>query len=51
MQEEYASLLANNTWSLQDLPPGKKVIICKWVFATKEDADGQIIRYKARKGG
>lgn len=51
MQEEYASLMENDTWILEDLPPGKRAIKCKWVFATKEGVDGQIIRYKARLVG
>lgn len=48
MKEEYQSLIDNNTWELDDLPDGKKAVKCKWVFATKKDKDGKIIRYKAR---
>lgn len=48
MDSEYSSLVKNNTWTLCDLPPGKKPIPCKWVFKTKLDADGNIIKYKAR---
>lgn len=51
MREEYASLEENNTWVLKDLPGDKRAIKCKWVFATKEDVDGRIIRYKARLVG
>lgn len=51
MNEEYKSLLDNKTWVLTELPPGKKPIKCKWVFATKEDINGEIIRYKARLVG
>jgi hypothetical protein len=48
MGEELASLHANNTWELVDLPPGRRAIKCKWVFKTKCNADGSIERYKAR---
>jgi hypothetical protein len=48
MQEEYDSLMANGTWELNTLPEGLKSIGCKWVFRTKYDASGNIIRYKAR---
>lgn len=48
MHEEYNALLANDTWELVDLPSDRKAIDCKWVFKTKRDADGQIVRYKAR---
>lgn len=48
MKEEYESLLNNNTWSLTDLPDGKKVIPCKWIFKRKYDHIGEITRYKAR---
>jgi hypothetical protein len=30
------------------LPKGFKPLDCKWVFAYKRDADGKIVRYKAR---
>lgn len=48
MDEEYQSLLNNNTWTLVDLPKNKKPIPCKWVFKSKTDEDGKIIKYKAR---
>lgn len=38
----------NNTWTLTNLPEGRKAIKCKWVFKTKHDAAGNIDRYKAR---
>lgn len=46
--DEYNSLLLNQTWDLVDLPPNRKAIPCKWVFKTKRDGDGVIVRHKAR---
>jgi hypothetical protein len=48
MQEEYNSLLKNQTWDLVTLPSGRKLVICRWVYKTKSVADGQISIYKAR---
>ena len=48
MQEEYDALIAKGTWELAALPPGRSSVGCKWVFSTKRDALGQVVRYKAR---
>jgi hypothetical protein len=48
MQEEYDSLVVNNTWSLVPLPKGRKPISCKWVFKIKHGVHGEVERYKAR---
>lgn len=48
MNEEIESLLKNRTWSLVDLPSGKKVIDNRWVFKIKTNTDGSVDRYKAR---
>lgn len=48
MEDEYKALLANDTWSLEDVPSNKKVIGCKWVFKIKRSSEGTIARYKAR---
>ena len=45
--DEYQSLLNNDTWELVDLPPGKNVIVCKWVLKLK-NAYGSISWYNAR---
>ena len=36
------------TWTIDDLPRGRKTVKQRWVFSTKENADGTIERYKAR---
>ena len=46
MKEEMDSLLQNQTWSLVDLPNGKRALTNKWVYILKEEGDGQK-RYKA----
>lgn len=46
--EEYKSLLANNTWTLETPPPGTKPIPVKWIFKVKKDATGHFERFKAR---
>ena len=48
IQEEYESLMKNGTWELVELPPGKNLVTCKWVFKAKHDANGNIVRFKAR---
>ena len=48
MKNEIQSLKDNQIWELEDLPPGKKAIPCKWVCKVKNNPDGSIERYKAR---
>ncbi|GAU13081.1 hypothetical protein TSUD_173810 [Trifolium subterraneum] len=48
MIEEFEALKRNQTWTLVPLPQNRDVIGCKWVFRTKENADGTINKYKAR---
>ncbi|GJZ50793.1 zinc finger, CCHC-type containing protein [Tanacetum coccineum] len=48
MEIELDSINKNNTWTLTTLPPDQKAIGLKWVFKTKRDAKGNIIKYKAR---
>lgn len=48
MQKEYDALMANNTWSLVNLPSGKKAIGSKWVFRIKRNKEGEIEKYKSR---
>ena len=48
MNDEYNSLTKHNTWDLVDLPEGKNLVGCKWVYKTKRNSFGEIDRYKAR---
>ena len=45
---EYKSLMKNETWVLTERPEDKKVLKCKWVFVVKYDENGSIERFKAR---
>lgn len=48
MHQEYNAFMANNTWTLVELPPNRRPISCKWVFRVKENPDGSINKFKAR---
>jgi ATP-binding cassette subfamily B (MDR/TAP) protein 1 len=48
MDDEYASLMKNNTWEIVQLPDGRAVIKCRWVFDIKPGYEGVPERYKAR---
>ena len=48
MDEEYRSLMVNDTWDLVPLPKGRKLVRCKWVYRTKYASDGSVERLKAR---
>ncbi|KAG8472240.1 hypothetical protein CXB51_034481 [Gossypium anomalum] len=45
---EYKALLANHTWDVVLLPPGRRAVGCKWIFKIKCNADGSVARYKGR---
>lgn len=47
IQAEYTLLIEKGTWTLEDLPLGKNVLKCGYVFLKKYDAEGNL-RYKAR---
>jgi hypothetical protein len=47
MQEEYNSLLENQTWDRVPLPSWRKIVKCRWFYKTKSTLDGQISRCKA----
>src|ERR1700678_4334284 len=48
MNEEYRSLMENDTWDLVPLPKGRKLVRCKWVYRTKYASDGSVERHKAQ---
>ncbi|KAL4335004.1 hypothetical protein GQ457_07G016830 [Hibiscus cannabinus] len=48
VEEEINALEKNDTWTVMDLPQGKKVVGCKWVFVVIFNSDGSIQRHKAR---
>jgi hypothetical protein len=48
LEKELNSLTTNNTWTLTQLPPGRKAIPCRWVLTIKYNDKGEIDRYKAR---
>lgn len=46
INDEYKSLIENNTWTIIPRPNDKNIVSCKWVFAIKRNANS--VRYKAR---
>ncbi|KAD7479992.1 hypothetical protein E3N88_03128 [Mikania micrantha] len=48
MKDEIQALEENGTWSLEELPKGKRTIDSKWVYKIKYKPNGEIERYKAR---
>ena len=48
MKDEMKSMKNNGVWDLVELPEGVKPIGCKWIFKTKRDSKGNIVRYKTR---
>ena len=48
MNDEVKSIEDNNTWSLIELPQGKKAIDVKWVYKVKINSKGEVTPHKAR---
>ena len=48
LDNEHSAHVKNNTWTLTNLPEGRKAIDCRWVFKVKYKADGSVERHKAR---
>ena len=48
IEEELTSFYDNDTWVLTPLPTGRMPVKSKWVFTAKQEAEGEMVRYKAR---
>jgi len=48
MDEEINAIEKNDTWELVDLPAEKDCIGVKWIYKTKLNADGEVVKHKAR---
>jgi len=48
MGEELSSLINNQTWTLVDLPPGRKAIRCGCINKDKKNEHGAVYRLKSR---
>ena len=48
METEMAQHAEVGTWMLVDLPVGKNVVGCQWVYAAKTDAKGNFELSKVR---
>ena len=48
MDKKMAMLRKMTTWELADLPKDRKPISCRWMFALKCNALGEIVKHKAR---
>ncbi|UYV82085.1 K02A2.6-like [Cordylochernes scorpioides] len=48
MDDEFKSLMKNQTWTYVTLPSDRKAIACKWVYKIKQNADGSNKMFKAR---
>ncbi|KAM0017627.1 putative RNA-directed DNA polymerase [Helianthus debilis subsp. tardiflorus] len=48
MLKELEAIEKHNTWELVTLPSGKNVVGLKWLFKTKNGADGKVLKHKAR---
>jgi len=46
--KQMGSMETHNVKELVDLPPGANVIGTRWVLSKKFDADGNLLKYKAR---
>ncbi len=48
MVDELQALEKNKTWTLVDLPHGRKALKGKWVYKAKLGSDGAVLRHKDR---
>ena len=48
MKSKIHALETNGTWTITQLPLGKKELGCKWVYKIKHKYDGSVEQFKAR---
>jgi hypothetical protein len=48
MEDEMDAIEENKTWTLCELPQGRRAIGLKWVFKVKHDEAGSVVKYKVR---
>ena len=48
MMHEINALMKNKTFSVVDKPIGRNIVVRKWVFKTKRNADSTLGRYRGR---
>lgn len=48
MDEEIAAIEKNDTWELTYLPEDKECIGFKWIYKKKLNANGDVVKHKAR---
>jgi len=51
MDDEINALVQTEIWELADLPIGKQIVGCRWVYKTKHKDDGSIERFKGSSQG
>lgn len=47
MKREIQALEENGTWTIENLPEGKRATDSKWVYKVKYKPNGDVERYKA----
>ncbi|CAI7769334.1 unnamed protein product [Closterium sp. NIES-53] len=47
-EDDFQSYMENETWTLTNLPLGRKALDCTWVLRVKTDAEGRLERRKTR---
>ena len=48
MDEQIECIEKKQTWELVDVPKDKDVVSIKWIYKTKQDADGNVQKKKER---